>query len=108
MERFNFRWGMNESCFVSQAMTERNVSGQHIFALLDFFYVFDLSYNGKTYVNHPDTINEHYLTSLGNIDNKVLAVGGNSNNQVEIFDISNGLWTAKSSFKFCTFKLVEA
>ena len=55
-------------------------------------------------MNHPDTVFDHYFTSLGNIANKVLAVGGNSsgNNQVEIFDIETNRWTTNSSFAFCS------
>ena len=55
-------------------------------------------------MNHPDTVFDHNYTSLGNIANKVLAVGGNSsgNNQVEIFDIETNRWTTNSSFAFCS------
>ena len=60
------------------------------------------SYNGKTYINHPDTVSDHHLTTLGNINNQVLAVGGVSqnNNQVEIFDIVSNTWTTKTRFPF--------
>ena len=60
------------------------------------------SYNGKTYVNHPDTTHDHHFTSLGDIDNKVLVVGSNSanGNQVEIFDIVTNRWTTKTQFPF--------
>ena len=62
------------------------------------------SYNGKTYVNHPSTINDHELIALGDIDNKVLAVGSisPSNNKVEIFDIETNTWTTKTAFPFCS------
>ena len=63
------------------------------------------SYNGEEYADHPDAINDHHKTSLGNIDNKVLAVGahGNAGNtEVEIFDINTNTWTNQTSFPFCS------
>ena len=53
---------------------------------MDYF-----SYNGEKYTDHPSTVNDHYLTTLGDIENKILAVGGwsTSNNKVELFDISS-------------------
>lgn len=60
------------------------------------------SYNGKTYTNHPNSVHDHYKTSLGNIDNKVLAVGSEDDNtEVELFDINSNKWTTKKSFPFC-------
>ena len=63
------------------------------------------SYNGERYKNHPPSVNNHYLTTLGNIENKILAVGdgGNNNegnNKVELFDINSNSWTTKTSFPF--------
>ena len=62
------------------------------------------SYDGEMYTNHPNSVNEHYLTSLGDIENKIVAVGdgdyGNTN--VEIFDIELNTWTMKTSFPFCS------
>ena len=66
------------------------------------------SYNGKTYTDHPDTVNDHYRTSLGNLKNNVVAVGGllTKNNKVEIFDINSNTWDSKimfqPSFPFCS------
>ena len=66
----------------------------------------NFSYNGETYTNHPNSINDHYITSLGNIDNKILAVGGSStdsstkNTKVELFNISLNKWATKTSFPF--------
>ena len=61
------------------------------------------SYNGEKYTNHPSTVNDHYRSSLGNIENKILAVGGSdtNTNKVELFDIDSNKWTAKTSFPFC-------
>ena len=61
------------------------------------------------YTNHPDSNYVHLGTSLGNIDNKVLAVGGVSWYEhevhevplVEIFDINSNAWTSKTSFPYC-------
>ena len=68
-----------------------------------------LSYNGKEYTDHPDTINDHYTTSLGIIDDKVIAVGGfeTHNNEVEIFDINANTWATKTSFSFCSSSYVR-
>ena len=61
-----------------------------------------LSYNGEKYSNHPDSVNEHYCTSLGNIENKVLAVASAIpyHDKVELFDIESNTWTMKTSFPF--------
>ena len=62
------------------------------------------SYNGEKYTIHPEAVNDHYLTSLGNIENKVIAIGdldyGNTN--VELFDISSNTWSTKTSFPYCS------
>ena len=65
------------------------------------------SYNGEKYTTHPNSVNEHYWTSLGNIENKIFAVGSHNrynpgNTEVEIFDINSNTWTAKTSFPFCS------
>ena len=68
---------------------------------------FSYSYNGQKYTDHPDSTNDHFETSLGNIGNKVLAVGGSStaggthNVEVELFDIDSNAWTTKTSFPYC-------
>ena len=63
-----------------------------------------LSYNGEKYTNHPNSVNDHFATSLGDIDNKIVAVGSWSagNTKVEIFDINSNTWTTKSSFPYCS------
>ena len=66
------------------------------------------SYNGEKYTDHPNSANDHYLTTLGDIENKVLAVGGGSGggspntNKVEMFDINSNKWTTKTSFPFAS------
>ena len=63
-----------------------------------------LSYNGEKYTNHPNSVNDHFATSLGDIDNKIVAVGSykTENTKVEIFDINLNTWTAKTSCPFCS------
>ena len=69
-------------------------------------HYYNFSYNGKDYSDHPSAVNDHYITTLGNLDNSVLAVGDGGNygfnNKVELFDISTNTWTTKSSFSFCS------
>ena len=67
------------------------------------------SYNGELYTDHPNSVNSHYDTSLGEIENKILAVGEyygsiTKNNNVELFDISSNTWSTKTSFPFCSSK----
>ena len=67
------------------------------------------SYNGEKYTIHPNAVNDHYYTSLGNIENKVVAVGSMiiANTKVEIFDINSNTWTEKTSFPFCSSRYVH-
>ena len=61
------------------------------------------SYNGELYTDYPNSVNSHFRTSLGDIENKILAVGDYpSNNKVELFDISSNTWSTKTSFPFCS------
>ena len=69
------------------------------------------SYNGAQYKDHPNTVNDHYQTTLGDIGNRILAVGSydpkdsiDNNNKVELFDITKNAWETKSSFPFCSSK----
>ena len=63
-----------------------------------------LSYNGEKYTNHSNSVNDHAKTTLGDIDNKIVAVGSWNleNTKVEIFDINLNTWTNKTSFPFCS------
>ena len=61
------------------------------------------SYNGEKYTNHPDSANYHYATTLGEIENKILAVGCFSDSiKSELFDINSNKWTTKTSFPYCS------
>ena len=68
------------------------------------------SYNGKEYDDHPNSANNHGFTSLGNLNNTVLAVGAGYNpgynNKVEIFDINANTWATKTSFPYCSSRYV--
>ena len=104
VEHINSHLRKKGSCFASRKIKENNVSGMSIDSNRIDLKDHLLSYNGKTYINHPDTTFNHGLTSLGNINNKVLAVGGSSANEnhVEIFDIDTDNWTTKTEFPFCS------
>jgi len=71
------------------------------------------SYNGEGYTIHPNAVNDYYETSLGNIENKILAVGGDwslgnpGNPDVELFDIHSNTWETKTSFPFCSTRISE-
>ena len=61
-------------------------------------------------MNHPDTVNDHGWTSLGNIENRVLAVGSWSTDvgkKVELFDIDTNQWTTKTDFPFCSSRFAQ-
>ena len=64
----------------------------------------NFSYNGEQYTNHPNSVNSHYPTTLGDIENEILAIGGSSgkNNKVELFDINSNTWSTKTSFPYCS------
>ena len=62
-----------------------------------------LSYNGKYYDDHPDSAFSHYKAPLGNIENKVVAIGnyGEPGHKSEIFDIPSNKWTTQNDYEFC-------
>lgn len=88
-------------CFAFLRQEKISVSGKSI-----YFYKKGnfCSYNGKTYVDHSDSLFDHGLTTLGTIDNKVLTVGGASpsNNEVEILEFDTNTWTAKTEYPYCS------
>ena len=79
-------------------MTAKNIANNT--RRLDLHRYF--SYNGEKYTNHPNSVSDHYKTSLGNIENQILAIGDTNNNKVELFDIKSNAWTTKTSFSFCS------
>ena len=69
------------------------------------FYHFNvkISYNGTIFQNQSDSTFEHYpyhQGGLGNIKNRVVAIGNNS--KVEIYDIKSNSWAQKASFPLCS------
>ena len=64
------------------------------------------SYNGELYTDHPNSLNSHYVTTLGDIGNKILAVGDYESmklgTKVELFDINSNTWSTKTSFPYCS------
>ena len=70
----------------------RNASGKlsiqalsRLLLSLLLFLNMNFSYNGETFVqNHKNTVHTHGSSSLGNLDNKVLALGGYKVNNPEL------------------------
>ena len=62
------------------------------------------SYNGEKYTDHPNSVYDHYQTTLGDFENKILAVGGfqPAKITVELFNIDTNTWATKTSFPFCS------
>ena len=62
------------------------------------------SYNGEKYTDHPNAVNDHARITLGDIENKIVAVGSWSpvNTKVELFDINSNTWTTKTSYPYCS------
>ena len=60
------------------------------------------SYDGFIFHNHADSKNTHYYTTLANIDNSLLAVGGHdpNTNKAEILDISSNIWTEIADYPY--------
>ena len=75
--------------------------------------IFIFSYNGKSYDDHPNSPNIHRNTALGNIDNRLISVGGsrgtnqNPPTAVELFDITSNTWTTKGRFPYCRLRWVK-
>ena len=63
------------------------------------------SYDGKSFSDYySEATNDHYQTTLGNLDYKPLAFGSAStrNNFVEAFDFESNTWITQSGFLFCS------
>lgn len=76
--------------------------------MLYLYWFFQYSYNGGSFTNHPNAASKHFQTTLGDLENKILAVGGysTSNKIVEVFDISSNKWSTKTAFPWCSSRLV--
>ena len=67
------------------------------------------SYDGKSFSDYySEAANDHYQTTLGNLDNNPLAIGSAStrNNFVEAFDFVSNTWITQSAFSFCSMEWV--
>ena len=53
-------------------------------------------------MNYPNATHDHFYTTLGDIGNKIVAVGGSLSNKVELFDINSNTWTMQPSFPYCS------
>ena len=69
---------------------------------LDLILITLFSYDGLIFHNQADSKNGHYFTTLANIDDAPLAVGGQSSNtkKAEILDISSNTWTEVADYPY--------
>ena len=90
----------NESCFAFQLIIRASVKGE--FLNQSWFLESLFSYDGINFHNHADSKNGHYFTTLANIDDAPLAVGGASSNikKAEILDISSNTWTEVADYPY--------
>ena len=80
---------------IQYAMSVQDVLNQKVDLLLY------LSYDGKEFEIHPDSVYSHNPTTLGNIENQAIAIGGGANTEVELFNIANNTWTTQTQFPYC-------
>ena len=69
---------------------------------LDLLLIILLSYDGSVFHNQANSKNEHYYTTLANIDDAPLAVGANNpnTNKAEILNISSNTWTEIADYPY--------
>ena len=62
-----------------------------------------LSFDGILSKPHRSASQGHHATSLGNLNNQVLAVGGESSATLatELMNISSNTWSTKSPYPYC-------
>ena len=63
------------------------------------------SYDGIGFSDYySNATNDHYQTTLGNLNNQLVAIGSASkrNNIVETFDFESNTWTMQSEFSYCS------
>ena len=107
VERFFFqnknkKVTLREFCSALENLIGKNVTGESCSDQFTVRPILYFSYNGQTSQDHPDSAYSHYYTSLGNIQNTVVAIGSwsPSNNKVELFDIATNTWTSKEPFPY--------
>ena len=61
-----------------------------------------LSYDGNVFHNQANSKNGHYYSTLANVDDAPLAVGGYNPliKKAEIFDISSNTWTEVADYPY--------
>ena len=63
------------------------------------------SYDGIGFSDYySNATNDHYQTTLGNLNNQLVAIGSASkrNNIVETFDFESNTWAMQSEFSYCS------
>jgi len=62
------------------------------------------SYSGFDFDTHPDSAWPHTHTTLGNVNNLVIAVGDwqSKNIQVEQFNIATNSWSTRAPYPYCS------
>ena len=58
------------------------------------------SYDGLAFRSHADAQNEHYPTSLANLDGSPLIVAGRNTKKVETYDISTNKWIEEADYPY--------
>ena len=58
----------------------------------------NFSYDGKSVITAPSSNYDHWITSLGKIDNIPIAVGHYDNKKVEV--LQGGIWNVLSDYPF--------
>ena len=69
---------------------------------LELILITLFSYDGLIFHNQADSKNGHYYTTLANIDDAPLAVGGDgpTTKKAEILDISSNTWTEVADYPY--------
>ena len=65
----------------------------------------NFSYDGFGFSDYYlPAANDHYQTTLGNLNNQLVAIGSasNRNNIVETIDFESNTWTMQSEFWYCS------
>ena len=90
----------NESCFVFR--TQRRLAVKGLLFTKNDFDMTRFSYDGVIFHNQADAKNGHHRTSLTNIDEAPLAVGGynSDTNKAEILDIASNTWTEIAEYPY--------
>ena len=65
-------------------------------------YLILFSYDGFIFHNQADSKNNHFYTTLANIDQAPLVVGGSNptTKKAEVFDISSNTWTEVADYPY--------